>query len=59
MFTCFRWSVWFVEVGLGPAQPYTQCSLSPVYLRVKVGDMLRYLVVVTLIFKEFVAELLL
>lgn len=38
MFIYFRWSVWFRATGLGPAQPYRQSSVSPVYLRVKVGN---------------------
>lgn len=39
MFIYFRLSVWFGVAGLGPAQPYRQSSVSPVYLRVKVGNM--------------------
>ncbi len=39
MFIYFRWSVRFRAAGLGPAQPYRQSSVSPVYLRVKVGNM--------------------
>lgn len=39
MFTYFRSRVWFGAAGLGPAQPYRQSSVSPVYLRVKVGNM--------------------
>jgi len=38
MFTCFRSSVWCRLVGLGPARPYRQSSVSPVYPKVKVGD---------------------
>lgn len=39
MFIYFRLSGWFGVAGFGPAQPYRQSSVSPVYLRVKVGNM--------------------